>query len=65
MDKLLFDIEKINLIIKLAKPIIEKSGSYKIINNMTSAEEVELRKHFNMEFLYSISGKNAYLLKSL
>lgn len=65
MGKVLFDIEKINLIIKLAKPIIEKSGSYKIINNMSAAEEVELRKHFNMEFLYQVSDKNVYLLKAL
>ena len=52
----LFNFEKINLIIRLAKKVIEINGSYKIINKMTEAEEVELKKHFNVEFLYSING---------
>ncbi len=59
----LFNFEKVNLIMRLAKPIIERNGSYKIINKMTEAEEVEIRKYYSLEFLYAINGSNAYLLK--
>ncbi len=59
----LFNFEKVNLIMRLAKPIIERNGSYKIITKMTEAEEVEVRKYYSLEFLYDINGNNAYLLK--
>jgi len=63
-SKNIFDFEKISLIIRLAKIAIEKTGSYRIVNALTEAEIVELKKHFDAEYLYSIENKHVYSLKA-
>jgi hypothetical protein len=60
----IFDIEKINLIIRLANAVIEKTGSYRFTSALTEAEEVEIKKHFNVEYLYSIDKNHVYILKA-
>jgi len=58
----IFDFEKVNLIIRLAKTVIAKSGSYRITCKLNAAEEVELRKQFTVETQHSIKDMKVYVL---
>lgn len=60
----IFDFEKINLIIRLAKAAIKSSGSYRITCKLNESEECELKKQFNVEYLHTVKDMKVYILKS-
>lgn len=63
MHNNLFDINKVNLIIELAKKNIEKNGQYQIICKLNNSEIIEISKYFNINHIKDINDYNVFILK--